>query len=310
MEMYLDLLDEPFDLGHTLDSGQVFRWELRNGWWTAVMREGVVRVKQQGQSIAFSSSSEGLDAKLLRRYFRLDENLVRIYAEITKDEHVTSAIQRYYGLRLMRQDPWECLVSFVIATNTNIPRIKLMVSNLCSRFGRKIEFESVEYKSFPEPDVLAEASLESLTQCGLGYRARFVKAVAEKVSARQVFLDELSFLDYERAKATLIEEVLGRKTLLGIGRKAADCILLFSAGKDDAFPIDVWMASVLARYYPSLFEERMVQRLQAHVAKKSRLTAKDYDVISGVMRRYFGGHAGYAQQYLFHDARNPGRHTS
>jgi N-glycosylase/DNA lyase len=220
-----------------------------------------------------------------------------------KDEHMTEAIQRYYGLRLIHQDAWECLVSFVIATNTNIPRIKLMISNLCERFGEKAGFEGSQYALFPGPHSLAYASHEELTACGLGYRARFVKSVAQKVNSGEVDLEELKILDYERAREVLIERLLGEKTFLGIGRKAADCVLLFSCGKDSSFPIDVWMARVLARYYPGLFDKDLAERLISHVSNETRLSGGAYERISSSMREYFGEYAGYAQQYLFHDAR-------
>jgi len=221
-----------------------------------------------------------------------------------KDEHVTEAVQRFYGLRLMRQDIWECLLSFVIATNANIPRISLMIRTICERFGEEVSFEGIRYRLFPTPDALSSASTEALVACGLGYRARFVKSVAETVSSGAIHLDELRLFDYARARETLIERILGKKTLLGIGRKAADCVLLFSCEKDSAFPIDVWIARVLARNYPRVIGRQNARLLNSHLAKKARLPPAAYDEITSKMRGYFGEYAGYAQQYLFHDARN------
>jgi N-glycosylase/DNA lyase len=247
--------------------------------------------------------TERLTPQSVHSYFRLDDDLERVYSRIMKDDHMTESVQRYYGLRLIQQDVWECLVSFVIATNTNIPRIRLMISKLCEGFGEKVSFEGDQYSLFPRPESLAEASREGLAACGLGYRARFVKSVAEKVSSGGVDLEELKLLDYERAREVLIERLLGEKTLLGIGRKAADCILLFSCRKDSAFPIDVWMARVLARYYPKLFGKEVAGRLASHVSHQARLSDSAYEKVSASMREYFGEYAGYAQQYLFHDAR-------
>ncbi len=188
------------------------------------------------------TESDSITAQTMHEYFRIDDSMERIYSQIMKDEHISEAIQRFYGLRLMKQDTWECLVSFVVATNANIPRIRLMISNLCHKFGETISFEGNPYSLFPDPASLAAATVEELTSCGLGYRARFIKSVAEMVSSGHVDLEELKLQDYEKARGLLIERLLGAKTLLGIGRKAADCILLFSCGKDSAFPIDVWMA--------------------------------------------------------------------
>ncbi len=303
MEFKLNLSTIPFDLGHTLDSGQAFRWELRGEWWCGVLAGGAIKVKQEESSLVCVTSSEHLLPRAVHEYFRLDDSLERIYSKIMKDDHITQAIQRYYGLRLVNQDAWECLVSFVIATNTNIPRIKLMISRLCEKFGEKATFDGNEYSQFPTAEALAQATLEELVECGLGYRARFVRAVAQRVSSGSVSLDELKLLEYERARELLTQRILGEKTLLGIGRKAADCILLFSCGKDSSFPIDVWMARVLSKYYPALFDKAIARQLDSHVSKVTRLSGAAYESISASMREYFGEYAGYAQQYLFHDAR-------
>lgn len=303
MDFTLNLSNLPFDLGHTLDSGQAFRWVQSGDWWYGIIPEGVVKVRQEEASLVCVVSNEHITPQSVHAYFRLGDDLERVYSKTMKDDHITEAIQRYYGLRLIQQDVWECLVSFVIATNTNIPRIRLMISRLCDRFGEKATFEGKEYSLFPRPDSLANASREDLTDCGLGYRARFVKSVAQKVDSGGVDLEELKLLGYERAREVLVERLLGEKTLLGIGRKAADCVLLFSCGKDESFPIDVWMARVLAKYYPGLFGKELVDRLNLHVSKETRLSGGAYEGISSLMREYFGEYAGYAQQYLFHDAR-------
>jgi N-glycosylase/DNA lyase len=303
MEFTLNIANVRFNLGHTLDSGQAFRWEQRGDWWYGILSSGAIKVRQEEASLVCVTSSGLMTPESVHSYFRLEDDLERIYSKIMKDEHMTEAIQRFYGLRLISQDVWECLVSFVIATNTNIPRIKLMISKLCEKFGEKTEFEGNQYALFPRPELLAEASNEELAACGLGYRARFVRSVAQKVSSGGVDLEELRLLDYERARDLMIERLLGEKTLLGIGRKAADCVLLFSCGKDSSFPIDVWMARVLFKYYPKLFDSETTERLSSHVSNLTRLSGGSYETISASMREYFGEYAGYAQQYLFHDAR-------
>lgn len=260
-------------------------------------------MRQEEASLVCVAATERLTAQSVHEYFRIDDSLERIYSKIMTDDHLTEAIQRFYGLRLIQQDPWECLVSFVIATNTNIPRIKLMIANICAKYGIEEAFEGNPYSLFPTPEALANASIDELRGCGLGYRARFVRSVAEKVSAGRIDLEELGLLDYEPARDLLIERLLGEKTLLGIGRKAADCILLFSCRKDTAFPIDVWMARVLSRYYPTLFDRGIAKKLDSRVSNSGRLSGGAYEKISAAMRSHFGEYAGYAQQYLFHDAR-------
>ena len=303
MEFTLNIANVRFNLDHTLDSGQAFRWAQKGNWWHGVLPDGALKVRQEEGSIFCVTDSKLITPGSVHRYFRLEDDLERIYSNIMKDDHITEAIQRYYGLRLIEQDVWECLISFVIATNTNIPRIKLMISRLCERFGKTQTFEGASVPLFPRPELLAEASNDELASCGLGYRARFVKSVAKKVASGSVDLEELRLLDYERARDVLVERLLGEKTFLGIGRKAADCVLLFSCGKDSAFPIDVWMARVLARFYPRLFDEDTIGRLSSHVSSEAKLSGGAYEAIASAMREYFGEYAGYAQQYLFHDAR-------
>ena len=199
----LNLVNVPFDLGYTLDSGQTFRWSLRDDTWYGVVGGGVLKVRQEGFTLFCSSSSEHLDSRFVHDYFRLGDDFGAIMASIPKDDAMTEAFERYRGLRLIRQDVWECLVSFVIATNTNIPRIRGMVSNLCDRFGDRVNFESLDYSLFPSPEQLASASVEDLTACGLGYRAKFVRDISWTVDSGFVNLDELRLQDYSRAKEIL-----------------------------------------------------------------------------------------------------------
>jgi N-glycosylase/DNA lyase len=224
-------------------------------------------------------------------------------ASIMKDDAMTDAFQRFRGLRLMRQDIWECLLSFVLSTNTNIPRIKKMISNLCEKFGEPINAGDLTYRLFPTPERLSRASMEELNECGLGYRAKFVRDISWTVDSGSVNLDELRLHDYPRAREILLERVLDKKTFLGIGRKVADCVLLFSCDKDESFPIDVWIARALANLYPHLLSEELVERLDSKLSGRSSLSDKSYDEIASSARNYFGAYAGYAQQYLFHYVR-------
>lgn len=297
-------LESPFSLEYTLESGQVFRWERRGGWWNGVVSGGVLKVKQEGDSLRWASSSDILGSGFVRNYFRLDENLEEVLASITKDQAVTQAVQKFYGIRLIRQERWECLATFVLATNANIPRIKKMVSSICTRYGEPFEFEGAPYNAFPKPEALAGASVADLRGCGLGYRAPFLKHVASSVWKGKVDFTELATHDYEEARKELMVELFGEKLLLGVGPKVADCVLLYSFGKDEAFPIDVWIARELARSYPNLFAPRLRKKL-AHDGK-TRIGLGDYDRISKAVRQHFGRYAGYAQQYLYMAARSAG----
>ena len=294
-------LGSPFSLEYTLESGQVFRWGRRGEWWVGVVSGSVLKVRQDGEVLRCVSGSDLLDSLFVTRYFRLDDDLDHVLAAISKDDAISRACEKFYGLRLVRQERWECLASFVLATNSNIPRIKKMVEAICARFGTPIEFEGETYHSFPPPEALAGATLAELYACGLGYRAPFLKKVAASVVDDRIDFVALTSLKYEDARKLLLSELLGEKVLLGVGPKVADCVLLYSCDKDEAFPIDVWIAKVLAESYPRM----MSPVLRKRYAKegKVKLSPSDYAQISSRVRSYFGGYAGYAQQYLFMAAR-------
>jgi len=294
-------LDSPFSLEYTLESGQLFRWERRGEWWWGVVSGGVLRMKQEGDLLKCSSSSERLDSEFVAHYFRLDVDLEHVLATISKDETISRAVEKFYGLRIVSQDTWECLASFVLATNANIPRIKKMVTNVCSRYGGALEFEGEKRTTFPKPDDLAKASEKDLLACGLGYRAPFLKRVAASVAEGRVDFSAIANLGYSESRRLLTTELLGQKLLLGVGPKVADCVLLYSCGKDEAFPIDVWIAKVLATSYPTLLGPALTRRYMSE--GKAKLSPSDYDKISARARAYFGEYAGYAQQYLFMAAR-------
>ena len=148
----------------------------------------------------------------------------------------------------------------------------------------------------------ARAGLEG---CGLGYRAPFLKRVAEAVELGRISFGDISIMDYEEARETLVRRLKGEKILLGVGPKVADCVLLFSLGKDEAFPIDVWVARALARAYPRLLGPRVMKKLRS--GGRANLTKGEYDAISAAARKKFGAYAGYAQQYIFRKARAEGQ---
>jgi len=291
----------PFSLEYTLESGQLFRWERRGEWWFGVVGRSALKVKQEGEVLRCSSSSDLVDSGYVTRYFRLDEDLNHVLATISKDRVITSAVQKFYGLRLVRQDTWECLASFVLATNANIPRIRKMVAAVCELYGRVSEFEGEPFREFPPAEVLAGSSIADLRRCGLGYRAPFLKKVAESVAQGRIDFAKVESLGYEEARKELLSELSGEKLLLGVGPKVADCVLLFSCGKDEAFPIDVWIARALVRSYPRMLGPSIRSRLTRD--GKPKLSQQDYERVSDAARRRFGRYAGYAQQYLFMAAR-------
>ncbi|MFQ6135357.1 MAG: DNA-3-methyladenine glycosylase family protein, partial [Nitrososphaerales archaeon] len=302
MEFQLNLTSIPFDLDYTLDCGQVFRWRRENRWWVGVVDGRVLKLKQEEDTLKVKSNSDDADEKFIRRYLRLDDPLPDILTSINKDQMMAGAITRLNGLRLVKQNPWECTISFICATYKNINAIQQMMSNICRLLGRRIEFEGNTHYSFPEPEAVAGADRQLLKNCGLGYRTRFVIEAAERVVSREVVLEDLESTNYETAKRTLLAHPRGRKILLGVGPKVADCILLFSLEKLEAFPIDVWIRRAVLKFYPHLFGSGSIRHLVSSL-KNSSIGPAEYQAVSQTMRSYFGEYAGYAQEYLYHYTR-------
>jgi N-glycosylase/DNA lyase len=274
------LFRENFNLEYTLDCGQVFRWDYIDGWWTGVVNGDVARLQQDPKSGEVLVDS-GLPESFFENYFRFDDDLDTILQEVNKDEFMDEAIRKYRGLRLIRQDPWECLISYILATAWSIPNIKRGISMLCKNYGEEIE---EGYYSFPDPASLIHACDEDMRACKLGFRGGRVIKAARHVEEGNLVLDEIFKMDYDAAKQRLM-------FLEGIGEKVADCILLFAFEKMEAFPVDT------------------------HVEKVVRTIYGNHDYFNGVVtkskignwgRMYFGRYCGYAQQYFFYQKRQEG----
>lgn len=292
MEIHLDQPATPFNLDHTLSCGQLFRWKKLRGWWYGVVKGKVIKVKQVSGRLLFQTFPDRVETSFLENYFRLNDNLPEILSKINKDEHIEKAIQRFRGLRIIRQEPWECLISYICATNTNILAIKNMVLNLSKRFGRKIIFEDQIFYTFPKPSELADVDINHIKACKLGFRAERVLKTSKLVHNKEFDLETLKKLNYEEAKSRLL-------SLPGVGQKVADCVLLFSLDKLEAFPVDVWMKRVILKLYSNNFEETFVKKL----SRSHTLTPSEYQTVNMFGRKYFGEYAGYAQEYLFALAR-------
>jgi N-glycosylase/DNA lyase len=282
----------PFDLCLTLCCGQAFRWGKVGGWWYGVAGDRVVKIRQEGKELEF----EGVDKSFVASYFRLEDDLHRILSEISKDKYVRRAIDKHKGLRILRQEPWECLISYICATYKNIAAIKRMLLALSRKFGQITCFEGSNFYTFPTPANLAGASLKELAECELGYRAKYVSHTARMVYEGGFDLEDLKRLPYKKAKEALLE-------LPGVGQKVADCVLLFSLDKLEAFPVDVWVKRALLKHYTRHFPRNFVMKMQ----KEESLSASNYDRLNRFGREYFGDFAGYAQEYLYHYERTCSR---
>jgi N-glycosylase/DNA lyase len=297
MEIKLDKSKVPFSLEHTLDCGQLFRWQKLGDWWYGVVADRVIKIKQSGERLTFQVFLETPNQEFIENYLRLDDNLPSIMSEISKDEHMKKAIRLFCGLRISRQEPWECLISYICATYKSIPAIKKMIFNISRCFGKKLTFDGYDFYTFPKPADLAQVNCKELRSCGLGFRAERVLETAKRIDSGEFSLESLKNRDYLEAR----RELLG---LPGVGHKVADCVLLFSLEKLEAFPIDVWMKRAATTLYASHFDSSFIKR----VASKGSITPKEYETISSFGRKYFGRYAGYAQEYLFHLLRTQQEH--
>ena len=290
------VINQPFDLAESLESGQAHRWRrLADGGYSGVLGRYLLHLRQCPDGIEYRAaradagtmSDADADANaavsaLLSRYFRLDDDIAAIYADICRDRRVAEMVARYPGLRILRQEPWECTVAFICSSTSNIPRIHQNMEAMADRLGDPVELDGEIRHTFPPAPRLADAGEGLLRELRLGFRAPYVAAAADKVCAGELNLDKLIRLPYAAAKAQLME-------CYGIGAKIADCIAVFALEKLEAFPVDVWVRRALAEWY---FPMQRKPPDQAMVQ-----WAQDY----------FGQYAGYSQQYLFHGRRKEGR---
>jgi N-glycosylase/DNA lyase len=278
-------LDVAFDLDFSLCCGQVFRWKKHGDWWYGVVGERIIKIRQCGCELEFS----GADEAFVRYYFGLNDDLAEISRIVNKDPYIAAALRQYRGLRLVRQDPWACLIGFICSTNKNIAAIEDMLQKMSMRFGERRVFDGKDFFLFPTAEVLSEVSDAGLLECSLGYRAKFVRETAQKVLDEKIDFAALKAAPYVEAREKLLE-------FCGVGPKVADCVLLFSLDKFEAFPVDVWVKRVILNHYADKFPADAVRKMQTH----NSLTNGEYQKIGAFARNYFGKYAGYAQEYLYH----------
>lgn len=265
-----------YSLQETLASGQAFRWRQRQNQWIGVIQDHWVSAFAGAKTLVLSTSHPQPNWKLLKHYFQTDVDLGEITRRFPPDAPLQNALSRCRGLRLLRQDPWETLASFLLSSNKQIPHIAQIIEALSHCFQRPtFVSEGGPFTwQFPPPEAVANTSERRLRRLKMGYRAPYLREAAKAVAERSVDLAALDKLPYSAAKETLVQ-------LPGVGPKIADCVLLFAYGKQEAFPMDVWVKRALEELY---FQgRRMPQaRLQAFAAQ------------------HFAPFNGYAQQYLFH----------
>jgi N-glycosylase/DNA lyase len=265
-----------YDLAATLASGQAFRWKRCDDAWEGVVAGRWVELRQEANAILARTAEPQRDWDWLRRYLQIDVDLQKVLTTFPKDDAMRASVTACHGLRLMRQDPWECLASFILSSTKQIVQIQQIVRALCECLGSRIAVPAgreAQY-AFPTPEQVALAAERDLRACKMGFRAPNLLATAKMVAAGEIDLAGLADQDCETARTALVQ-------LPGVGEKIANCVLLFAYGFQDAFPLDVWVRKALLHLY---FPRRRpsAQRLERFI------------------RTYFGPNSGYAQQYLFH----------
>ena len=261
------------NLENTINSGQVFLWEKNQNNWYGINGQNVLRITDSGKIKSYTKQKTD--------FFREKDNLEEILRSISKDKTTMQAVKKYLGLRLLRQDPFQCFISFIVSSNSNIQKIKICLENICKNFGEKVFFENKEFFLFPEPKILASASIQEIKNCGTGYRSNFIISASDMVYSNEINFKYLKKYEYHKAK-----EIISK--VPGIGDKVADCILLFSLDKLEAFPLDRWMIRILEKYYLNNFE-----------LSTKTITNRQYEILHEKIVNYFGPYAGYAQQFLF-----------
>ena len=272
--------ENTFELKHIFDCGQCFRWkENLDGSYTGIFSENVINVKKEENKIIFQGICQDDIVKVCTKYFDLNRDYEKIKNKLSKiDNYMKESIEFGYGIRILNQDLWETIISFIISANNNIPRIKGIIERISYKYGRKITYNNEDYYTFPTPYELSKASVEDLRKLGLGFRDKRVYETTHIILDNKVNLQDLrEEKDFQKVRNTLL-------TLPGVGPKVADCILLFSDLKRwEAFPIDVWVRRVMNELYIKNEDEGKVNK----------------KLIEDIAHEKFGSLAGLAQQYLF-----------
>ena len=269
-----------FEPKHIFECGQCFRWNVEaDGSYTGIFKNNVVNVKKEGNNVIFRGICENDIEVECREYFDLDTDYTEIKNILSNvDENLKKSIQYGEGIRILKQDLWETIISFIISANNNIPRIKGIIERLSQKYGNEIVFNGTPYYTFPAPEQLSEATVEDLRTLGLGFRDKRVYETTKLILSKQIDLDKLK----EITDSNILREELNK--LPGVGDKVADCIMLFSMKRFDVFPVDVWVRRVMNELYIKNEDESKVNKIQ----------------IRNLAEQKYGNLAGLAQQYLFY----------
>ncbi len=272
---------EHFEPKHIFECGQCFRWDSEtDGSYTGVALGRILNVKKDKEDIIFSNTNLKDFKEIWLDYFDLKTDYSGIKNKLSRDPILKEAINFGHGIRILNQDEWEILISFIMSARNSIPMIKRSLNILSERYGKYLgQYNGRKYYSFPEANELAKLSLEEVQDCKASFRSKYILSTAKTIASGQVDIYSFKNLSTEDARKELMR-------FTGVGPKVSDCIMLFSMKKHDAFPIDVWVKRVMEYFY--LKKDTNLKLIQKYGQDK------------------FGEFAGYAQQYLFYYARELG----
>ena len=283
---------EDLEPKHVFECGQCFRWNKEtDNSYTGVVGNNVLNVKKEQNNIIIRGLCKDNIKDVCERYFDLETDYKKIKYGLSKiDNNMKVSIEYGDGIRILKQDVWETLISFIISANNNIPRIKGIIEKISKKYGKEIEWNNVKYYAFPTPEELSKATIKDLRLLGLGFRDRRVYETTKIVKNKEVDLERL-----EKVKdiKNLREELL---KLPGVGPKVADCIMLFSMKKHEVFPIDVWVKRVMTELYCV----ELTGNIKNKETKFEQLPEVKNQKILELAENKFGKLAGIAQQYLFY----------
>lgn len=274
-----------FEPKHIFECGQCFRWNLeQDGSYTGIIGENVLNVKKENDDIIIKGMCKDNIKDVTKKYFDLDTNYEQIKNELSSiDNNLKTSIEYGKGIRILYQDVWEALISFIISANNNIPRIKGIIERISKKYGKEIIWNNKSYYTFPTPEELSKATVKDLRELGLGFRDTRVFQTTLMVKNNNINIYELEKMqDVEKIREELLK-------FPGVGPKVADCIMLFSMKKYEVFPIDVWVKRVMTELY---FNEEIE-------TKETKIKPDNKKILQFAQKK-FGKQAGLAQQYLFY----------
>ena len=279
-QKYIIKNTESFEPTHIFECGQCFRWNKEeDGSYTGVVGHNVLNVKKNENEVTITGLCSEKIEELCKKYFDLETDYETIKEKLSKiDDNLKISIEYGNGIRILKQDTWEALISFIISANNNIPRIKGIIERISKKYGKTIKWQGKEYYTFPTPEELSKASVVDLRKLGLGFRDTRVFETTRLVNTKQIDIYELEKIIHTKK---LREELLKYP---GVGPKVADCIMLFSMRRFEVFPIDVWVRRVMTELY---FEN------------ETKIVPNNKQILK-YAEETFGNLSGLAQQYLFY----------